>query len=340
MSSTTNLVRLNQCVSAKLVPFKPIKLPGTQCPIHPLRANCRVIKHYNELNGGSYYNNHITVLNGVFQNYDRTPFYLCLVDNDTDLEIRGAYANANDMFAYVHLQRLDDDEQFYGIDEAGERSMATIRNVIKSIMDAFVACNDRIILMIDELQIDVIYSLYRCIVLPQRMVALYTHESKPMNNDVNIFSVPSTNESLECQIVYKTFLIYNTVLTMLLKQRNPFNNNRKNISVIFRTLGKCPNNKNRVKCCGLRYGGNAPGHVMCPPREMVKKIVHYAKWARTPNNYRRYFQLITTPRATTRNYNRGGVDRALLRANNTSLMLMDWYNFINDFRDYFGIVLD
>ncbi|AUV65379.1 VP1054 [Alphabaculovirus myunipunctae] len=336
MSSTTSLVRLNQCVSEKLVPFKPIKLPSTQCPIHPLRANCRVTRHYDDRLDASF-DNHITVLNGIFQNYDRSPFYMCLV-NERDAQARGAYANANEMFAYVHLQTVDDDEEFFGIDEAGERSVATVRNVIKTIMDAFAECTDRVVLMIDELQVDLLFSAYRCIVLPQRMVAIYTDASKPVNDDVNIFSVPDTDDMQQCQIVYKTFLIYNTVLTMLLKQRNPFNDYKKNISVIFRTLGKCPANKDRIKCCDLQYGGNAPGHIMCAPREMVKKIFHYAKWARTPNNYRRYFELIVAPQTAGRNYrdNSGDIRHA---TNNTSLIVLDWYNFINDFRTYFGVTL-
>jgi hypothetical protein len=295
-----------------------------------------VTRHYDTVQDINY-DNHITVLNGIFQNYDRSPFYMCLVNDRTDPEIRGVYANANEMFAYVHLQTIDDDEEFYGIDEAGERSVAVIRNVIKTIMDAFAACRDRVVLMIDELQIDLLFSLYRCIVLPQRMVTLYTDVSRPVNDDVNIFSVPDTDEMEQCQVIYKTFVMYNTVLTMLLKQRNPFNDNKKNISVIFRTLGKCPNNKDRIKCCDLQYGGNAPGHVMCPPREMVSKIFHYAKWARTPNKYRRYFELIVTPPATSRHYYENNIHAQTNNA--TPLIIMDWYNFINDFRTYFGVAL-
>lgn len=291
-------------------------------------------KHYDELTDTTI-DNHVTVLDAMFQNYDRTPYFMCLVDSKTDLERRGVYVNANEMFAYVLLQTLDDDERFYGIDEAGERNMGTIRTVIKTIMDAFAACLDSYILMIDELQIDVLYSIFRCIVLPQRMVTLYIDDTVPVNDDVRIFSVPRTEAAFQSQIIYKTFLLYNTVLTMLLKQNNPFNDNKKNISVIFRTLGKCPNNKERVKCCDLRYSGNAPGHVMCPPREMVKRIFHYAKWSRSPNNFRRYFELIVTPPVTNRVYDASGSSSG----NTNTLIVMDWYNFIDDFRTYFGIVL-
>ncbi|AFL64974.1 vp1054 [Mamestra brassicae multiple nucleopolyhedrovirus] len=335
MSSIKPVVRLNRCVLEKLIPFKPIKLQGTQCRIHPLRANCKVIKHYDETTDTTI-DNHVTILDAIYQNYDRQPYYMCLVNSENDLEIRGVYVNANEMFAYVMLQELDDDEKFFGIDEAGEKNMSTIRTVIKTIIDAFQVCQDKFILMIDELQIDVIYSIFRCIVLPQRMYHLYNNENEPIKDGLRVFSVPFSDEAFQSQVIYRTFLIYNTVLTMLLQQSNPFNDNKKNISVIFRTLGKCPNNKERVKCCDLRYGGNAPGHVMCPPREMVKRIFHYAKWARNPTNYSRYFQLIVTPPVTNRVYD-ANTPAAINSSNN--LVVMDWYNFIDDFRTYFGIVL-
>ncbi|QAT90391.1 VP1054 [Spodoptera exempta nucleopolyhedrovirus] len=334
MSSNTSLVRLNQCVSEKLVPFKPIKITTTQCPIHLLRANCKVIKRYDERTD-TYFSNHLTVLNNVYQNYDRRPFYMCLVDEATDVETRGEYSNANEMILYVELHTLDDDEHFMGIDAAGERSVATIRTVIKSILDAFAVCADRYILMIDDQLVDIVYSIFRCIVLPQRMVSIYMEDSVPVNEDVQIFSVPRTEAAFESQQIYRTFLMYNTVLSMLLKQSNPFNDHKKNISVIFRNLGKCPNNKERVKCCDLQYGGNAPGHIMCPPRQMIKKIFHYAKWARTPNNYRRYFELIVAQPVVYRQFEENINDNN----NNSMLVIMDWYNFIDDFRNYFGIVL-
>ncbi|ABM45815.1 capsid protein [Spodoptera frugiperda multiple nucleopolyhedrovirus] len=336
MSSNTNLIRLNQCVLEKLTPFKTLKLTSTQCPIHPLRANCKVTKHYDPENDTAF-DNHLTVLNNVYQDYNREPFYMCLVkasSSNDNYEIRGIYNNANEMISYTQLRPLDDDEQFMGIDAAGERNMVILRNTIKTIIDAFTGCVDRYILMVDNLQVDLVYSIFRTIVLPQRMISIYTHESVPQNDDVNIFSVPSTDASHESQIIYRTFLMYNTILTMILKQPNPFNDNRKNISVIFRMLGRCPENKERVKCCDLQYGANAPGHIMCPPREMVKKIFHYAKWARTPNNYRRYYELIVSQNVPNRRFDDNNSDR--FRNN----IAVDWYNFIDDFRRYFGIVLE
>nr|UPO71105.1 vp1054 [Trichoplusia ni single nucleopolyhedrovirus] len=334
MSSIPSVVRLNQCVSERLTPLKPIKIQSAQCPIHPLRANCRAIVRYSDVTENKFIN-HITILESIYQNYDRRPYYKCLLDPAFEIDERGEYLNASELYAYVHLQPIDDEEVFYGIDEAGERSMATLKTTIKAIMDCFDVCRDKYILMVDELQIDVVYSIFRTVLLPQRMLFIYQTENAPTNNDVQIFSVPQTVESLDSHIIYKSFLLYNTILTMMLKQKNPFNNNKKNISVVFRNLGKCPNNKDRVKCCDLNYGGNPPGHVMCPPREMVRRIFHYSKWAKTPNNYRRYFELITTPPINRRMYEADG--RVNFNYSTGMLIILDWYNFIEEFRAYFGI---
>lgn len=342
MSSTKNLVRFRQCVSAKLIPFKPLKKTKTTCQFHPLRANCRTIKSVNETDDDSfanYFNGnlyHETKLDVVYLNYDREPYFMALVPN-VDMAVRGYYINANEIYAYLNVTPVDD-EHFFGIDETGERQMRVIMNVIKCIIDAFNHCNDRIVLFVDELQIDLVYSIFRTFVLPQRMIAIHFEDSVPLINNFKVVDVPSSADAIASQIIYRTFVIYNTVLTMILKQRNPFNDPSKNISVIFRNLGKCPQNKDRVKCCDLKYGGNAPGHVMCPPREMIKRIYHYSKWVRTPNNYRRYYELIVKPIET---QNKLFVDERNDRGaqqNNLDFILMDWHNFVSDFKEYFGVV--
>jgi Baculovirus VP1054 protein len=236
---------------------------------------------------------------------------MCLIKTD---ETRGIYISASDIFAYLHLNEIN--ETFCTIDESGERNMVILQTIIKGLLNSLLD-DKTAILMIDELQIDLIYSEYRFFILPQRMVFIYYEESVPINDDLNIFNIPITETAINCQIIYRTFLVYNTILTTLLRDRNPFNM-KITISVIFRMLGKCPNNKDRIKCCDLNYGGNAPGHIMCPPRDMVKKIFHYAKWAKSPNNYRRYFELI-------------------LSSSTTDLMVLDWFNFITDFKNYFGV---
>lgn len=361
------VARFAQCVSVKSIPYKPIKTTKIyRCPIHPLRANCRAINQFNynednnndDNNNDSYINGeaesdcdpnykyHETVLEAIYLNYDRKPYYDCIVN---DIETRGYYVNASEMLSYVELRRLDDDEEFFGIDEAGERQMAILSTTIKTLMDALDKARHCYVLMVDEMQIDLVYSMFRSIVLPQRMISVYQEEHVPTASPtIKLFSVPATPNSLVSQHIYRTFLIYNTILTMVLKQKNPFNNAAVNISVAFRTLGRCPNNRDRVKCCDLNYGGNAPGHVMCPPREMVRRVFHYGKWARAPNNFKRYYELI----AASSSFNAkqqcsfapdagGGAN-----SNNTlrsayatvpSLIILDWYNFFDDFRHYFGI---
>ncbi|AAK96297.1 vp1054 [Helicoverpa armigera nucleopolyhedrovirus] len=349
--SSTNTVRLNQCVSVKSIPYRPIRFQKTQCPIHPLRANCRMIEHMcededddddDDENGSeTRYTDHVTFLESTYQDWCSRPYFTLLLDAQQRNSVkRHKYLNATDMACTVKLKRVADDEKFFTIDQAGERNMHTIRIVIKSLMDYFQNADKYFVLMIDEQHIDLIYTEYRALLLPQRLLCLLKRDWNPqtMSSNFIYFDVPCTTEALESQLIYKSFLLYNTVLTMILKQTNPFNSvgGNKNISILFRNLGKCPNNKERIKCCDLRYGGNPPGHIMCPPREMVKRVFHYAKWARTPNNYRRYFELITKPVVRERYYR---MDRTVTTPVNLTsdiaLLLLDWYNFIDDFRTYF-----
>ncbi|AIU41280.1 vp1054 [Sucra jujuba nucleopolyhedrovirus] len=369
MSSTKKLVRFRQCVSVKLLPFKPIKKSRQTCLLHPLRANCLLIRDYDTDNDDDhrvfddenvyrdtdmqaiidYTKNqlyHETELNTVYLNYNQKPYYTVLIV-ESDTSIRGFYNNADEMYAYLKVSPISE-EIFFGIDESGERNMKIIGNVVRSIMDAFEQCTQYVILLIDELQIDLIYSMFRTFVLPQRMIAIHFSDHVPILQHSTLNSVPSTDDAVTCQMIYRTFVLYNTVLSMILKQRNPFNDPSKNISVIFRNLGRCPLDKNRIKCCDLKYGGNAPGHVMCPPREMVKRVFHYAKWSRSPNNYRRYYELITKPSPVQNKFVSDiGDDVEESIENYTSIaqrkrqniqhILMDWYNFVYDFRKYFGV---
>ncbi|AGR56796.1 vp1054 [Hemileuca sp. nucleopolyhedrovirus] len=352
MSSTTNLVKYRQCVSEKSIPFKPIKRRKIACLLHPSRANCRLItsdrKDYGQ--DGLY---HETTLNTIYINYNHKLYYSVLLkkyheengdngDGDDGDVIRGHYNNADTLYAYVQTPLLDDEEQFYGIDENGERQMRVITNVIKSIFDAFRLSKNYVILCVDELQLDLLYSVFRTIILPQRLIAIhFSGERVPTIEHLSLVTVPKTDDSSTSQEVYRTFIVYNTVLSMILKQRNPFNEPTKSISIVFRNLGKCPNNKDRIKCCDLKYGGNVPGHVMCPPREMVRRIFHYAKWARTPNNYKRYFELIVKPRKASRKFietqRLTDVENSCNNRLDINYILMDWYNFIYDFRVYFGL---
>nr|ANS70940.1 vp1054 [Lymantria dispar multiple nucleopolyhedrovirus] len=330
MSLTRSILSGNACASERSFLFKTLSTPKPQCRFHPLRANCRAIKLNDENNNNELYYYHETVLGLLYLNYNHEPFYSCLVD---DMEQRGFHVNATNLLAYVHLKKLDQEEQFFGIDEAGERQMSVLNTIIKTIIDAFTQCQYMYILMVDELQMDVMYSALRAIVLPQKVVSVEQVPTAPQLQAVSLFAVPVTIDSLNSHAIYRSFIIYNTILTVMLKQRNPFNDLNKNISVIFRNLGKCPENKDRLKCCDLNYGGNAPGHIMCAPREMVKRVFHYAKWARSPNNYKRYFELIVKPPVSPRRF----VEHHTTNVRDWNIVIYDWYNFMDDFRRYFGI---
>lgn len=329
MSSTT-VVKYNQCVSERSVSFKPIKFKKSQCPIHPSRANCRAIKAYDPV-GQTEYSYHFTFIEGYYKQYDGVPYYMGLL-SDSDVEMRGKLDIADQMACYVRLDALDTDETFYTIDEAGERNMAVLKTTLKALIDFARNAAQYYVLMFDEPQIDLLFSVYRTVLLPQRVYTLFKTEAAPAHDAFDVFSVPDTPESIESQNIYKTFLIYNTMLTMVLKQRNPFNAHNKNISVVFRSLGTCPNNSRRVKCCDLKYGGNAPGHFMCPTREIVRRVFKYAKWAKNPNNYKRYYELIMRPIQRERRYVRGGAAQSF---DELDLIVLDWYNFIEDFKTYF-----
>jgi Baculovirus VP1054 protein len=68
----------------------------------------------------------------------------------------------------------------------------------------------------------------------------------------------------------------------------------------------------------LKFGGACPDHILCPPKEMVSRIFHYAKWVQNPNNYKRYIELI--------------VDE---RKKNTDKIVQEWYIFQMNFKNYF-----
>ncbi|AGE89900.1 VP1054 virion protein [Spodoptera littoralis nucleopolyhedrovirus] len=332
-AGTTTTTKYNQCVSEKSVSFKPITFRKNQCPIHPLRANCRAIKTFDEDNGKEIIY-HFTFIEGYFKQYDGTPYYMRLLPPERDVHDYGKLDVAELMACYVRLDGVG--EKFFTIDEAGERDTAVLRRTVKSLIEYMHYSIRGYVLMFDEPQIDVIYSQFRTVLLPQRMYMLSGSEDPtvPEPSEFDIFTVPDTDASVESQNIYKTFLVYNTTLTMMLNQRNPFNAHDKNISIVFRNLGVCPNNSMRVKCCDLKYGGNAsPGHFMCPTREIVRRVFKYGKWVKNPNNYRRYFELILRPVQRERRFDDGRTRRTAASANLDAIIL-DWYNFMEDFKTY------
>nr|AFS51976.1 DekiORF99 [Dendrolimus kikuchii nucleopolyhedrovirus] len=360
MCSTPSAMTSSPCVSAKLVPFRPMRAPKPmQCWIHPRRANCKAVRlrSGDDADGDDLL--HATVLHGYYLNERAKPYYRQLLRDVSDqAHARKTILNAEAVYECVSV-RLVRTEQFKGVDEAGEYNM----NVLKIIIDSLLKYlgklgDDEYMLIVDKMYVDLVYSEFRTIILPQSAYIIKgrceggaddsdsNEENSSCNKTPRLWSelighnyLVSTDESRQSQYIYRTFLLYNTILTVVLKQSNPFDANAT-ISIICRNLGRCPNNKERIKCCDLNYGGTPPGHVMCPPREITKKVFHYAKWGRNPNNYRRYSELIvrhseaTGGRSGDLRENIGGELHARDRA---QLHLLDWQNFMGEFGSYFGL---
>jgi hypothetical protein len=311
-------------------------------------------------------------MNAFFLNEHAKPYYRSLLNRAVDhARARKTILNADSVYENV-LLRLVRDETFKGVEEAGERNMTCLKLILATVVNYLGAlAADECILIADRMYVDVMYSEFRTIILPQRAYIIKGSYSEGNNSDDNDYDdnggddnktndnsynhketikfpwslvafnnlVASTDESRQSQYIYQTFLVYNTIFTAILNQANPFDVIAENtsISVVVRNLGKCPQNKDRIKCCDLKYGGIPPGHIMCPPREMIKRVFKYAKWARNPNNYKRYNELIVRQRETL------GGGRLRVNINNeihprdrAQLYLLDWQNFITEFMNCFG----
>jgi len=210
-------------------------------------------------------------------------------------------------------------EKLHSVLEAGERDAALVKLVLRSVYDFL--NNDKgdlnghsrplgkdeesnlreskVYVLLKNVYVDCLYSHRQCLIMPQELYCMYKDGEEPLlNRAFSFVTFPEYTEASASQDIYKSFLVYNTVLTMLLKDKNPFNDREKVISKIIESVGSCNlgvdgAKKTHIKVCGLNFGeGTSPGHVMCPPKEMVKRIFHYAKWAQNPNRYRRYIDLI------------------------------------------------
>lgn len=197
--------------------------------------------------------------------------------------------------------------------------------------------DSKVYILMHNLFVDCIYSARQCIVVPQPMYCLYKDGEEPMLDEIFTYSTfPESEDASVCQDIYKSFIVYNTVLTMMLAIPNPFNDKNKVISKIIESVGVCdggiPNGpKNRLKVCELPFAvdtreyvvqseGQAKslGHVMCPPREMVTSIYRYAKWELNPKNYHRYVSMIV------------GNNEAKSRQS-----IREWHYFIMNFKTFF-----
>ncbi|QBC76075.1 vp1054 [Neophasia sp. alphabaculovirus] len=373
MCSTKPPIALNPCASVKLVPYKPIRSTKMQCWMHPRRATCRARRlrnaYHDERNESGML--HATVYSDIFLNERGKPYYRQMLRKHSDAAAaRHTFVSAGQ----VHDCMLIDpapSERFKSIEEAGETNMTTLKIIINTLVDALghVAA-DKYLLVADRLFIDMVYSEFRAIVLPQHAYILKQacsaqtdSESSdddercaqrvepPWNQIVELASVASADRDgdarynewqRQSQYIYRSFLVYVTMLTVILKQSNPFIiSTNSSVSVILRSLGKCPDNPERVKCCKLSFGGAPPGHVMCPPRAIIKKIYSYANWALNPHKDRRYSALIARPPESATGGEskdlRENINNDLHADDITPLNLLDWDNFVGGYMDYFGV---
>ncbi|AOT85555.1 vp1054 [Cyclophragma undans nucleopolyhedrovirus] len=359
MCSTPSAIASNLCVSAKSTPFRPMRAPKQmQCWIHPRRVNCKAVRLRSGDNADGDDLLHTTVLCSYYLNERAKPYYRQLLRDSTDqAHARKTILNAESMYECVFV-KLVHTEQFKGIEEAGESNMNVLKIIINSLIQYLSKLGgDEYFLVVDKMYVDLVYSEFRTIIMPQSAYIIKGSSREDANgsdSDENSecdktpqpWSVITTNnylastdESRQSQYIYRTFLLYNTILTAVLKQSNPFDANAT-ISIICRNLGRCPNNKERIKCCDLNYGGTPPGHVMCPPREITKKVFHYAKWSRNPNKYRRYSELIVRHSEATGGRSgdlRENIANELHARDRAQLQLLDWQNFMGEFSSYFGL---
>lgn len=314
----------------------------------------------------------MTVYSDIFLDENAQPYYRRLLKKQSDsAAARRTFLSAGQVHDCLLIEPRPR-EQFKSVEEAGETNMNTLKIILITLLNFLrnISTNEYL-LIVDRLFIDLIYSEYQTIILPQHAYVLkQAHEqvdsdnsddddddehferriTPPWNQIMNTAYITNTNKDNDAQYnewqrqsqyIYQTFLVYTTLLTTILKQSNPFIiSETSSVSVLLRTLGKCPDNPYHVNCCKLNYGGAPPGHIMCPPRAIVKKIYKYINWALNPHKDQRYSSLIARPSNAT-----SGADLANLRENVgrdlhendiTPLILLDWDNFVSTFMDYFG----
>ncbi|AHD25582.1 vp1054 [Choristoneura murinana nucleopolyhedrovirus] len=371
MCSTKKLVTLNPCTSVKLVPHRPIRPTKMQCWMHPRRATCRVQRLRNAYHDNKSGLLHMTVYNDIFLDERARPYYRRLLRKRFDgATARRTFLNAGLVHDCLLLEPAPS-EHFKSIEEAGETNMSTLKTILTTLLSYLGRMtSNEYLLIVDRLFIDLVYSEFRAVVLPQHAYVLRQacepadsddsdHERRdsderrveaPWNQIVVAAYVAVVNKDdgsrynewqRQSQYIYQTFLVYATLLTTILKQSNPFIiSENSSASVILRTLGKCPDNPERVNCCKLNYGGASPGHIMCPPRAIVKKIYSYVNWALNPHKDQRYSALIARPSdAATGGCSgdlRENINGDLHAEDITPLILLDWDNFVTAIMDYFG----
>ncbi|AMF83867.1 vp1054 [Cnaphalocrocis medinalis granulovirus] len=293
------------------VAYQPIYVNRKRCRFHPSQTNCVLLQ------ADKVYD-HYTMMDMRYCSPNGDPYYEWLLDNNNDNNNtikREKFQSANTLICKVKFTKLQHNEILRGVEEAGEMNIEIIRDVLRELYNYIY--NDKtglnghanetdyydeskVYVLFNKMYISCVYSINQCIILPQEMYCLFKNGLQPkVTRPFEYFSVPENMYSVVSQHIYKSFILYNTALTMMLNQPNPFNDTTKVISKIIESVGVCDGGveggkKTRIKVCALKFGGsNAPcNHVMCPPKEMVKKIYKYTKWRLNPKLYTRYYDML------------------------------------------------
>ncbi|ABQ52073.1 vp1054 [Spodoptera litura granulovirus] len=316
----TTTARYEQPVTERSTHYQPLIIARTKCRFHPNRPNCRTVKTL-LLDRAMY--EHYTCIPVYYCNTSAEPYYQ--FNEEQPVEIV-TYRNLIDGQTLICGQRFFENhhERLYSVCEAGERDVQLIKMVLKTAYNFLYNKRNTCFILMRYLYVDCLYSNQKCIILPQEMYAIYKESEEPaMSTVIRHFVIPDYDEAEVSQDVYKTFIVYNTVLTMMLKEKNPFNDTTKTISKIVESVGTCNGGieggkRAFIKVCELKFGGSTPpDHVMCPPKDMVLRVFRYARWAQRPNKYKQYIDLIV---------------RDVKKENMT---LEQWQAFQINFRRYF-----
>lgn len=290
--------------------YQPIRIANRKCRYHPDRKNCATIRTRSPTSKDSW--EHFTIIDARYCSVNGDPYYEWLLKDER--RRKRMYLNYKAICGVEWT--TDTDEVVRSIDEAGERDVRLVRAVMRYVYeyldndrgdlnghakDDAIEADSKVFVLLNDMYVQCLYSCRQCIILPQEMYCLYKSGEAPViNPQFQFITVPDNEEAVTSQHIYKGFLIYNTVLTMMLKEPNPFNDKNKAISKVVESVGTCDGGveggkRNRIKVCGLGFGGEVPAnHVMCPPKEMVVRIYRYAKWRLNPRNHARYFALLVT----------------------------------------------
>ncbi|AAP85752.1 vp1054 [Adoxophyes orana granulovirus] len=321
------MTSLEDIVTARLTPtYTPLIWTKKHCRLHQGLNNCVSVQKKTNKNQIIYH--HYTIMDSRYCDLKGDTYYQWLLSSEEKEHVANFKNGYQNVCEIVIVTEKNDPLRV--IEEAGETNISLLRQNIKTVHEYL---NDKrnkekdneskFYVLFKNMHLQCLYSNTQCVILPCEMYCLYKDGEEPyVNNGLQYFTIPEYEESVLSQDIYKAFLVYNTVLTMMLKEFNPFNDKNKVISKIIESVGLCDGGvekgkRNRIRICSLNFGSVAPGHVMCPPKDIVKVIYKYSKWRLNPKNYTRYYRLLYT-------------DTLKSQEN-----LLEWSVFINNFKAYF-----